>query len=172
MKIADLLEYRVHKKIGNKYISDAISQGDLYKDELTFINTKDESVEVGFMKPNANWLSLYIFLDGKCEGALELDILQSFIGYVRHLKKEFGNRPFCTPHIALSPKLKGLGYAKMLYSIALDKGCVFVTQGHTKEAKKLWDSLSSSYDTRYYVGQDVFSDDDEFAQLRIIGKDL
>lgn len=171
MKIAELLEYKIRKGVNQAYTKDAIRQGDLYKDDLTFIKTLDPSIKVGYMKPNKEWLSIYLFADDICEGALEVEILGPHLEYFNDLKKQFGNRPFCKPHIALSPKLQGLGYAKMLYKIALDRGCIFVTEGHTRDAKRLWDSFTD-YDTLYYVGSGVFTEDDEFARLRVLGKDL
>ena len=171
MRIADLLEYRVAKAVNQAYAKNAISQGDLYKDDLKFIDTLDPSVKVGYAKPNKEWISLYLFVNEKCEGTLEVEILGPHFTYMKDLKKQFGNRPFCKPHIVLSRKLQGLGYAKMLYKIALDKGCVLVTEGHTRSAKRLWDSLKE-YDHVYYLGHGVFSDDDEFAELRILGKNL
>mgnify|MGYP000965497306 CR=1 FL=1 len=97
MKIAELLEYKIHKDVNQAYTKDAIRQGDLYKDDLTFIKTLDPSIKVGYMKPNKEWLSIYLFVDDVCEGALEVEILGPHLEYFNDLKKQFGNRPFCKP---------------------------------------------------------------------------
>ena len=167
MKLQDLLEYRI-LKIGSRYADAAAKQGEEYADKLTYI-VDDGRIKIGYRKPNNAWISIYLFVDGEAEGALEVSLVTGTL-FGAPLRKLLGGRPICIPHIAFTEKIRGKGYASAMYRIALDRGCVFVTSGHTKDAKALWDSLKE-YDHMYFANGEL-TDKPSKDAFRLIGKNL
>lgn len=54
------------------------------------------------------------------------------------------------PHTVVHEAYQGLGIAKSLYSWILDSDLVLFTEGHTKAASRLWDSLAQKYNHYWY----------------------
>lgn len=169
MRFEELLEYKI-KQLGNRYVLSAAKQGELYADKLKYI-VDDGHVKIGYMKPNKQWISIYLFVDDSAEGALEINLVGPHVKFVKSLQKLIGERPICIPHIAFTDKLRGKGYASAMYKIALDRGCVLATYGHTQSAKALWDGLKD-YDHAYFTEKDGLTTTPSRDAVRLVGKNL
>ncbi len=113
-----------------------LAQGDREYLFLDSLKTNDPSVEVKYEKYKYGGVDYYIYLHGKCEGALSFHPEHS-----TYLSSHYGDK-LITPHSDVSGKLRGKGYASFIYSLYLERGYVFVSKQQSIDSALLWDRLA------------------------------
>lgn len=125
----------------------AIKAGKKMRPLLTWLDTKDPSIEIGHRASFGGSPEFWIYLDKACVGYVTF----SYPLARSSLTKWFPAKvKFAQPHSTLLPILQGKGYASFIYEIAMRSGIVLYAWEHTNAAAKLWDSLSRKMGAKIY----------------------
>lgn len=118
-------------------VSDCLTYSQLLFDDGDLQVVKGASlhpdVKVMYLDENTGDIEIHLFYKGKAFLVFELELFKGYIG-----------KPIQAyiPHITIRDDFKGLGYAKFLYKLVLDKGLTLIQFEQTFYAANLWNSLS------------------------------
>ena len=125
----------------------AIRKGKSVRKTLTWLETNDASVEIGYRKSFGDSPEFWLYLNKACVGYVTFAYALTSL----KLAKWFpDNTKFAVPHCTVLPIIRGKGYASFIYEVAMRSGIVLYSWEHTLDASKLWESLATKVGAQIY----------------------
>ena len=105
----------------------------------------DPQIQIGFQQTSVNIghgsLTFYVFLEGKCQGNVVFDFID---GSSLTVDAGINLTLPAVPHAVLDKKVQGKGIVSFMYRYALDKNISLISDAHTPDAARVWESIASN----------------------------
>lgn len=139
-----VVAYEVKEEVGEGYVYEALQSYYEYKPK-TKVKTSDPRYELHVYRSSQNDYTTWIVFQGKPIGAVTFE--------------DQHDRQMYIPHAVISKEFRSQGLAKLVYRWFLKSGHTLITERHSAEAKKLWDSLAREFESGYWL-----ADEDKFVK--------
>jgi hypothetical protein len=139
-----VVAYEVRNDLDDGFIDESLQAYYEYKPK-TKVKTSDPRYELHVYKSNQGDFTTWIMFQGKPIGAVTFEN--------QH------DRDMHIPHALIAQEFRKQGLAKLVYRWFLKSGKVLITERHSADAKKLWDSLAREFESGYWL-----ADTDKFVK--------
>jgi hypothetical protein len=134
-----VVAYEIKDEVGEGAVDEALQSYYEYKPKVK-VKTSDPKYELHVYRSSQNDFTTWIVFQGKPIGAVTFENQHDRHMYI--------------PHAMVAKEFRNQGLAKLVYRWFLKSGKTLITERHSSDAKKLWDSLSREFESGYWIADE------------------